>query len=118
MLGIGVSAGDVAIQACKAVNQAVLDQKIESTIHSSRRRSLSLLGEPVDDFIGADGGMAFGDDLQNPSPLWGQPHLPVSAQALGVAKDGFAAVMMIVACAWESGNGLHDVILGFQTLTV
>ena len=67
--GARLGADDVGVEAFDAMDEGVLQQEVQRPVDGDRRRRPAVTAEPAENFVGADGRMAAGDDLQHPAPL-------------------------------------------------
>ena len=111
MLGAGVAARHIGVETGKPVDETLRDQEIEGAVDGDRRRGPAAVGKAIDDLVGADGTVAFGDDLQHPPPLRGQPRLPGVAQPFRVGEDGAETPMVIVVGARKGVCRFNGVFL-------
>ena len=88
-------AGDEGVAAFDAMHQPLLAQEIERAIDGDRRRPRALLGQPVDQLIGAERRMAGQQRFQHPAADRRQLFLVRGAGRLGV-RDGVAGAAVMV----------------------
>src|SRR5690348_16445763 len=92
-----VHARDESIAALDPMHETLLTQEIEGAIDGDRRRSPAVLGEPVDQFIGAERLMAGEQGLQN-TPAHRREALPACGAELLRMRDGIARATAVIVC--------------------
>src|SRR5512132_173626 len=103
----GHDAGDVRVETFDAMHEVVPLQELQGAVNQDRRRRMPFAADVPEDVIGADRGVARGDDLEDATPLRRQANVALGAALLRPRHQHCQAVPMIVIGGWENHVGGH-----------
>lgn len=104
---MGMGTGHKSIAAFNLVDEAVGEEEIKSAVNRDGCRAGAVLGHTFNNVIGANGGMALCDGVENFTALAGQFAAAPFAGALGPGDQVGGAMGVIVVGVQEG----HPVIL-------
>jgi hypothetical protein len=110
MLGFWSVAADIGIERFDAVNEALLDEELESAVDGGRRRSPMHFLQRFKDCVGAYGFVAAPHELQNLTTERSQAGTSLLAKRSGaVERSGNASEMVVyrVVEGWGWGRWVH-----------
>ena len=96
-------AAQIGIEAVDPVDQTFAAEKLQRPIDRGRRHAPAVLGQLIEDLIGADRRMAAPDQLEYPASQLGQARTAAGAQIVRLADRGMNATAMVV---WLGDEGI------------
>src|SRR5262249_15164853 len=101
-------AADEGAERFDAVNETVIEQELESAVGRRRRRGPAVATQRIEDVVGADGGVAVPDQLEDAPAQRREPAAALRAHRGGPHKSIVDAVLVIMrrGSALVLGHGL------------